>query len=136
MRRLSWTFQQVNVDASLTPKEIEQKLLPTLDRARRLTRLGTLLDSPKHREAQLCIFLDEVNTSSYMGVFKELIVDRRLNGVDLPGNVVVIAACNPARDKLGLSEAIVRREELGKEWAMGHYQVHLTLTLTLTLALT
>ena len=124
MGRLSWTFQQVNVDAALTPNEIVQKLLPTLDRARRLTRLGTLLDSPKHREVQLCIFLDEVNTSSYMGVFKELIVDRRLNGVDLPDNVVVIAACNPARDKLGLSEAIVRREELGKEWAMGHYQVH------------
>ena len=85
MGRLSWTFQQVNVDAALTPTEIEQKLLPTLERARRLTRLGTLLDSPKHREAQLCIFLDEVNTSSYMGVFKELIVDRRLNGVDPPG---------------------------------------------------
>ena len=122
--RLSWTFQQVNVDAALTPKEIEERLLPTLDRARRLMDLGEMLDSPKHRETRLCIFLDEVNTSSYMGVFKELIVDRRLNGADLPSNVVVIAACNPARDKLSLSENIVRREELGKEWAMGHYQVH------------
>ena len=60
-----------------------------------------------------------------MGVFKELIVDRRLNGRDLPSSVVVIAACNPAREKLvTLSAANARREELGKESAMGHYQVH------------
>ena len=38
---------------------------------------------------------------------------------------MVIAACNPAREKLvTLSAANARREELGKESAMGHYQVH------------
>ena len=121
----SWTFHQLNVHASLTPANIEANLTPILELGWRLQSAADLLQSSRHRTTTLCIFLDEVNTSSTMGVFKELIIDHRLNGHELPVNVVVIAACNPAREKLvHLSAVNARREELGKEWAMGHYQVH------------
>ena len=121
----SWTFHQLNVHAALTPVDIESDLAPTIELGQRLMDAAKLLGSKRHKEVNLCIFLDEVNTSSTMGVFTELIIDRRLNGRDLPSNIVVIAACNPAREKLvHLSDVNARREELGKEWAMGHYQVH------------
>jgi len=122
---LDWTFFQLNVDAALTASDIIARLWPQLQRATRLQRLGQLLKSSNHKEVALCLFLDEFNSSSCMGVFKELIIDHSLNGVDLPSNVVVISACNPARDRLAhFTGANARREELGKDWAMGHYQVH------------
>ena len=121
----SWAFHQLNVDAALTPADIAADLEPMIELGCRLIKASQLLNSKRHRSTTLCIFVDEVNTSSTMGVFKELIIDHRLNGRDLPSNIVVIAACNPAREKLvHLSADNARREELGKEWAMGHYQVH------------
>ena len=126
--KTSWIFHQLNVHAALTPREIVADLMPMLDLGDRL--LDPLfgadgpLKSDVHTKVRLCIFLDEVNTSSTMGLFKELISDHRLEGRDLPPNIVIIAACNPAREKLVfLSAANARREELGKMWAMGHYQV-------------
>ena len=115
----------MQVHGALTPTDIEDNLTPMIDLGERLLQAADMFESKRHRELTLCMFLDEVNTSSTMGVFKELIIDRRLNGRELPPNMVVIAACNPAREKLvHLSAANARREELGKEWAMGHYQVH------------
>ena len=124
-----WTFHQVNVHAALTPAEIEAHLAPVVRLGERLIETCRLSDESlfdnAFREIKLCIFLDEVNTSSTMGMFKELIVDHRLSGRDLPKNIVVIAACNPAREKLvHLSDVHARREELGQLNAMGHYQVH------------
>ncbi|KAL1518601.1 hypothetical protein AB1Y20_002889 [Prymnesium parvum] len=122
---LSWTFHQLNVHAALTPSDLEADLLPVIERAQRLEQLAELLDSKLHRNVTICCFFDEMNTSSFMGVFKELLTDRRLNGRDLPSNVELIAATNPARDKLAhLTAATARRAELGKVMAMGHYQVH------------
>eukprot|EP00965_Chrysotila_dentata_P031007 1032556-Pleurochrysis_carterae.AAC.1 len=40
----------------------------------------------------------------------------------LPHNIVIVAAGNPARDRIDLTGD--RREELGNEWVIGHYQVH------------
>eukprot|EP01047_Picozoa_sp_COSAG01_P012374 COSAG01_NODE_556_length_15526_cov_13.393725_1_plen_5121_part_01 len=121
-----WTFHPVDVHAALTPEQIADD--PTtgvntvVARSQRLVQLAELLDSDRHRKATLCIFFDEVNTSSCMGVFKELVIDHSLNGVQLPNNIVIVAACNPAREKIELAGD--RREELGSEWAIGHYQVH------------
>ena len=118
----SWTFYPVDVHAALTPAEIAAQMEKVVARAARLQLLGEVLASDAHRETTLCIFFDEVNTSGCMGVFKELLIDHSLDGVPLPENVIVVAACNPARAKLQLAGG--RREELGNEWAMGHYQVH------------
>ena len=46
---------------------------------------------------RIVVFLDEVNTCNCMGLFKEIVVDRCLNGVPLPSNMAIIAACNPYR---------------------------------------
>lgn len=49
------------------------------------------------RGQRVVIFFDEVNTCNAMGCFKEMICDRTLNGVPIPDNMKIIAACNPYR---------------------------------------
>ncbi len=51
----------------------------------------------------MVVFLDEVNTCNSMGLFKEIICDRSMNGHRIPHNIRVIAACNPYRLKKGLA---------------------------------
>lgn len=46
---------------------------------------------------RLMVFLDEVNTCNSMALFKEITCDRTIEGVPLPPNLTVIAACNPYR---------------------------------------
>ena len=46
------------------------------------------------------VFLDEINTASCMGLFKEIICDHSMRGTKLPSNLIVIAACNPYRFRL------------------------------------
>jgi hypothetical protein len=130
-KKTDWTFHPVDVHAALTPHQIANDpatgVVPVILRAERMVQLADLLDdqdynSDRHRQTTLCIFFDEVNTSSCMGIFKEMLVDHSLNGESLPENIVIVAACNPSRDKIRLSGD--RREELGQEWAIGHYQVH------------
>jgi hypothetical protein len=50
------------------------------------------------------VFLDEVNTCNSMGLFKEIICDKSINGVRLPSTLNIIAACNPYRLKKGLGK--------------------------------
>ncbi|CAK9107728.1 E3 ubiquitin-protein ligase rnf213-beta (Mysterin-B) (Mysterin-beta) (RING finger protein 213-B) (RING finger protein 213-beta) (RING-type E3 ubiquitin transferase rnf213-beta) [Durusdinium trenchii] len=47
----------------------------------------------------LWTFLDEINTASCVGLFRELICDRTMQGTPLPENLKVFAACNPYRLK-------------------------------------
>ena len=56
------------------------------------------LDDAKRRPLQRkVIFFDEVNTCNSMGLFKEIVCDRCMNGIPIPDNVKLIAACNPYR---------------------------------------
>lgn len=91
----------------------------------------------------LKVFLDEVNTSSCVGLFKEIIVDRTMNGAvsgphcsivyyvkfhffyyqPIPDNVFIVAACNPHRGNSLASNS-------QKTWVHGSYyvrQLHPTL---------
>ncbi len=45
----------------------------------------------------LTVFFDELNTSSCLSVYKEIMVDRRLNSMPLPVNLFFVAAINPLR---------------------------------------
>ena len=58
-----------------------------------------------------------------MGVFKEVVVDRTLMGEALEENIVVVAACNPFRTQATTKGECLRENDLGREWASGHYQV-------------
>ena len=126
MQQSDWAFQAVDVHAALTPRQVADHPVSGVNvissRAQRLKELGELLDSSRHRQATICMFFDEINTSSCMGVFKELLIDHSIDGQPLPDNLVIVAACNPARSKF--DRAAGRREELGNTWAIGHYQVH------------
>ncbi len=52
---------------------------------------------------RLIVFLDEVNTCNSMGLFKEIVCDRSINGVQLPKAIKIICACNPYRLKKGIA---------------------------------
>ncbi|CAF1032097.1 unnamed protein product [Rotaria sordida] len=46
---------------------------------------------------ELVVFFDEVNTSSCLGLIKEMFIDKTLHGVNLPENIFFTAAINPSR---------------------------------------
>jgi hypothetical protein len=42
------------------------------------------------------IFFDEFNTNSNIsGLFKEILIDRKIMGTEIDSRIVIIAACNP-----------------------------------------
>lgn len=47
-------------------------------------------------EIELVVFFDEVNTSSCLGLFKEMLMDSTLHGKTLPKNIFFTAAINPS----------------------------------------
>ncbi len=54
--------------------------------------------SVKNREQHnidTVLFFDEANTTEAIGLIKEVMCDRRINGRSIKENVKFIAACNP-----------------------------------------
>ncbi len=43
------------------------------------------------------VFFDEANTTDAIGVIKEIMCDRRINGKPVSADLKFIAACNPYR---------------------------------------
>ena len=121
------TFYRLGVHAALTPVMIrdffladsEDSELPSIYKTAEL--LLSRATSIESKVQHVTVMLDEVNTTCCMGLFKEIVVDRSILGKPLPRNIVIICACNPARDA-GARD--VQREDAGStEWALGHYQV-------------
>ena len=48
------------------------------------------------------LFFDEANTTEAIGLIKEIMCDRRLNGKPIPEDIKFIAACNPYRKYVGV----------------------------------
>ena len=46
-------------------------------------------------EIDTVLFFDEANTSDAIGLIKEVMCDRRINGRQIKADVKFIAACNP-----------------------------------------
>jgi E3 ubiquitin-protein ligase RNF213 len=45
---------------------------------------------------RVIVFFDEINTNKNVGgLFKEILIDKHVNGRKLNEKIVVIAACNP-----------------------------------------
>lgn len=61
-----------------------------------------------------------MNTSSVLGLLKEVTVDGTIAGELIEKNVLIVAACNPPRSQL---QSTTRERDLGRDWASGHYQV-------------
>ncbi|CAF1092976.1 unnamed protein product [Adineta steineri] len=51
------------------------------------------------QDKRLWVFLDEFNTTPNIDLIKELTCERTLLGKSLPGNMVLLGACNPQRSK-------------------------------------
>ncbi|CAB9513447.1 protein ligase RNF213 [Seminavis robusta] len=105
------TFFSINVDATLSGDDISKLFIPVRQAARKL--MG--------ENCAIIVFLDEVNTSSVIGLFKEIVVDRSLHGEVLEGNIIPVAACNPVRTAAKV--ATKREHDMATCWASGHYQV-------------
>ncbi|XP_019860429.1 PREDICTED: putative uncharacterized transmembrane protein DDB_G0290641, partial [Amphimedon queenslandica] len=63
-------------------------------------------------------YLDEINTSSCMGLFKEIIIDRTIDGEAILDNVFIIAACNPLR-----GDSTIHLQNVKNVWVKPSYYV-------------
>jgi hypothetical protein len=77
-------FYRLLLHPGVTEEQLEQFLLPISQLARQLP------------DIELVVFFDEINTSSCLGLFKEIFIDRTLHGTDLPKNIFFTGAINPA----------------------------------------
>ncbi len=84
--RVKPVFYRLLIHPGVTGQEIERFMLPISELAE------------KWQNIQLVVFFDEVNTSSCLGLFKEIFTDRTLHGVSLPQNIFFTAAINPSLD--------------------------------------
>ena len=53
----------------------------------------------KDKGKNVCVFLDEINTTSYISLMKELFVNHTLKGERINEKIIFIGACNPFRKK-------------------------------------
>eukprot|EP01083_Nonionella_stella_P310494 1103256_1 len=74
-----------------------------LDKDIFISRKDIVADMKARHELQtdddLWIFLDEINTSSDIGYFKEILCDKSFDGEPLPPNMKIIGACNPNTER-------------------------------------
>ena len=60
---------------------------------------SALADLHAQQQKRLWVFLDEFNTTTSIGLIKEIACERTLLGQPLPKNMVLLGACNPQRRK-------------------------------------
>jgi hypothetical protein len=77
-------FYRLLLHPGVTEEQLEQFMSPICQLARELSNI------------ELVVFFDEVNTSSCLGLFKEMFMDRTLHGNNLPKNIFFTAAINPS----------------------------------------
>ena len=78
-------FYKYLVHPGTTKHDIQEFLRPAVQVARKC----------KAQQSELVVFFDEVNTSNTLGLFKEILMDRMLDGEELPENIFFISAINP-----------------------------------------
>jgi len=88
---LGCPLKTLNVHGGMEDRDIISWMEKQIQTARRL-----------RGDDRIIVFLDEVNTCNCMGLFKEIICDRTMNGKQIPHNIKIIAACNPYRLRTGL----------------------------------
>ena len=76
-------FYRLLLHPGITEEQLEEFMFPMSQLARALS------------EVEIVVFFDEVNTSSCLGLFKEMFMDGTLYGSDLPKNIFFTAAINP-----------------------------------------
>jgi hypothetical protein len=76
-------FYRLLLHPGITEEQIEKFLLPISQLAKEIPNI------------EFVVFFDEFNTSSCLGLFKEIFIDGTLHGINLPKNIFFTAAINP-----------------------------------------
>ena len=116
------TFVKINVNSALTPADIRCKINEIIERAEQLAKRQIESDTPQDNTFKiptLTVFLDEINTSHCLGLFKEIVVDGTFDGEMLPDNIFIVAACNPHRSM----PATLHLDTKIEDWVLGWYNV-------------
>ena len=79
----------LKVHGGITENDIEKKVGEALELAKQNKTASPPIDT--------VLFFDEANTTDAIGLIKEIMCDRRMNGKPLPEDIKFIAACNPYR---------------------------------------
>ena len=81
-------------------------------------------NSKRSKQIKTILFFDEANTSSSIGLIKEILCDRRYNGKSIPSDIRLqfVATCNPYRKHT--PEMIRKLDSAG----LGHFKHHLQKT--------
>jgi len=77
------------VHGGITERNIEKKVNEVLELAKKNKNAYPPVDT--------VLFFDEANTTDAIGLIKEIMCDRRMNGKPIPEDIKFIAACNPYR---------------------------------------
>ena len=95
-------FVDVKVHGGMTVNDIKSCLKEVIAVAQRQIEATTGQEGWK--EVSPVVFFDEVNTSTQLGIFQDIMVDRTLDGKSLSRNMFWVAASNPKRAKEDLIE--------------------------------
>lgn len=110
------TFHKYNVHSALTPEDIKAYFLPIITKSNHITeKHGHKFPNPPI----ITVFIDEINTSSCLGMFKEIIIDNSIDGTPLPNNLFLIAASNPHR----ATSIPISTHSARSDWVLGWYHV-------------
>ncbi|KAL4476131.1 hypothetical protein ABPG74_009864 [Tetrahymena malaccensis] len=86
-------FKIITVHAGITEQDIAKLIEECI-------RISKIKKEANENNQKVVVFFDEVNTNKLVnGLFKEIIVDRHINGEPIPSNIIPIAAINPYKKK-------------------------------------
>ena len=83
--------------------------------------MNNVINLCQRLKSNLWVFFDEFNTTNDIGIIKEIFVERTCEGVNLPINMRLIAACNAWRYKtilpynVGLEKSRLKNEKKAYE---------------------
>ena len=125
------TFYKYNMHSAITQENIKSYFDEIIGSATKInTRCQNIsMECQKHVDVPtITVFIDEINTSSCLGLFKEITIDNSIDGTPLPTNLFVIAASNPHRSV----SAPITNQAKERDWVLGWYhvnQIHPTMEL-------
>ena len=125
------TFYKYNMHSAITQENIKMYFVEIIESATKIYTRCQYISSDGQKQIivpTITVFIDEINTSSCLGLFKEITIDNSIDGTPLPSNLFVIAASNPHRSV----SAPITNQSKERDWVLGWYhvnQIHPTMEL-------